>query len=128
MIFDNKEEHNESIERITKYRRFYDTRAHRIKWIVEFSHPVDSRRNPMVQLSDLIVLCVRRFLEVEGGYRNDWATEVKRFYADCFAKIHPRIRKKSLVERNGRNMDRINTYLNEIKATYSLQWRRNYNL
>ena len=128
VIFDKKEDHHASVEEITKNRRFAGAKAHRIKWIVEFSHPVDSKKNPMVQLSDLVVLCCRRFYEVEGGYREGWPDEVKQFYAECFSKIHPRIRRKSLVQRSGKHMDRLNEYLNKIKASHSKQWRNKYNL
>jgi len=102
MIFDKKEDHHSSVEKITKHRRYGDTKSHRIKWIVEFSHPVDSKKNPMIQLSDLVILCCRRFYEIEGGYRDGWSQEVKEFYAECFSKIHPRLKKKSLVEREGK--------------------------
>jgi hypothetical protein len=37
---------------------------------VEFAYPVDSSKNPMVKLSDLVTFCIRKFLEVENGYRD----------------------------------------------------------
>jgi hypothetical protein len=128
VIMDKKEEFHEEVECITYHRRFQAPRAHRVKWIVEFSYPVDSHKNPMVQLSDLIVLCARRFFEVECGYRENWLAGVKKFYAQCYAKIYDRISRKQLVPRKGRGMDRLNDYLEAIRCKPVGQWKRRYGL
>ena len=44
----------------------------------------------MVQLSDLVVYCSKKFLELEGGYRSEWPDEAKQFYAECYALISAR--------------------------------------
>jgi len=64
IILDQKDQFHEAIEKIMRERRFGVVAAHRVKWVVEFSYPVDSRKNPMIQLSDLIVYCVKRLCVV----------------------------------------------------------------
>jgi len=128
LIIDAKEQFHPDIEAVTRYRRFEDTAAHRIKWIVEFSYPVDSEKNPMVQLSDLVVFCAKKFFEIEAGYRDNYPAEAKHFFAECFEIIDSRNPKKTLVCRNGRNMDQLNTYLAAVQVKPSRQWKRKYGL
>jgi hypothetical protein len=128
LIIDAKEQFHSEIEAITRYRRFEDTMANRVKWIVEFSYPVDSRKNPMVQLSDLVVFCAKKFLEIESGYRDNYSDEAKRFFAECYEIIDNRNPKKTLVSRAGRNMNHLNNYLNGVHAKPSRQWKRKYHL
>lgn len=128
LIIDAKEQFHDDIERITRIRRFEGTASHRVKWIVEFSYPVDSQKNPMVQLSDLVVFCGKKFFELEGGYRNSYPPEAKQFFAECYALIHDRIPRKTLVERQGRNMTAFNSFLNAVQARPVGQWKRRYGL
>ena len=128
LIIDRKDQYHDDIEGITHYRRYEGPAVHKVKWVVEFSYPVDSRKNPMIQISDLIVVCTRRFLEIEHGYRENWPQEVKRFYAECYSKVHDRIAKKQLVERGGGGMNRLNEYLAAIKCGPIGQWRRRYGI
>ncbi len=115
IIFDHKDEHIEEIENIFHNRRFGGVAAHRVKWIVEFGATVDSKKNPMIQLSDLVILCVRRFLEIEEGYKNP-PDEVKEYYAKCYDKIYGRLKKKTLVERQGNGMNILNDYLKAVNS------------
>lgn len=128
LIIDAKEQFHADIEHITQVRRFGGPAAHRVKWIVEFSYPIDSQKNPMVQLSDLVVFCAKKFMEIENGYRDAYPQDAKRFYAECYALIHDRIRKKDLVDRQGRGMDAMNSFLREIQAKPVGQWKRRYGI
>lgn len=128
LIIDKKEEFQSNVELITRKRRFGETRPRRVKWIVEFSYPIDSHKNPMIQICDLVVFCTRKFLEIEGGYRDDYLPEVKQFYAECFALIRNRIQRTTLVERQGRNMAGLNSFLSAIQAKPTLRWKRKYGL
>lgn len=128
LIIDAKEQFHADIERITQVRRFEGPAAHRVKWIVEFSYPVDSQKNPMVQLSDLVVYCTKKFLEIDNGYRNAYSQDAKRFYAECYALIHDRIRRKDLVDRQGHGMDGMNGFLREIQSKPVGQWKRRYGI
>lgn len=128
LVLDEKIEHHESIEKIIHDRRFCGPASHRVKWIVEFSYPVDSRKNPMIQLSDLVVLCLRRFLEVELGYKSSMPDVAKNFYAECYARLSARTKAKNLVARTGKNTDALNTFLDAIRAKPAIQWRRKYAL
>lgn len=128
IVLDEKEEHHESIESIIHNRRYQVAANQKVKWIVEFSYPVDSRKNPMIQLSDLVALCIRRFLEIETGYKPKTPEIVKKFYAECFHKIDKRIKSKNIIERNGRNLAHLNTYISDVQSKPSVQWRRAYGL
>lgn len=128
IILDKKDQHHAHIERLMHERRFGGTAAHRVKWVVEFSYAVDSDKNPMVQLSDIVIYCVKRFIEVERGYRDAWQPEVKLFYARCYSIIKERISRAGLVERGGRNMDQLTAYLKTVRAEPRTQWRRHYEL
>lgn len=126
IVLDEKKEHHESIESIIHNRRYDVAKTHKVKWIVEFSYPVDSRKNPMIQLSDLIALCSRRFLEIELGYKDSHPEVVKKYYAKCFNLIDSRIKGRKIIERGGRPEATLNTYLSSVQASPSRQWRRKY--
>lgn len=128
IVLDEKEEHHDSVEAIIHNRRYEVPNNQKVKWIVEFSYPVDSRKNPMIQLSDLVVLCTRRFLEIELGYKQNLPDVVRNFYARAFHTIDLRVKGRSLIERNGRHLDRLNTFLEAVQARPSAQWRRPYGL
>jgi len=127
IVMDEKDEHHDSVESIIHNRRYELPNAHRVKWIVEFSYPVDSKKNPMIQLSDLIALCIRRFLEYEFGFRTA-PQDVKQFYAACFNIIDVRVKGRNLIERTGRNLSQLNDYLVLIQSKPGVQWRRAYNI
>lgn len=129
MIIDEKRNsYQDKVQAITIDRRFSGPKTHRVKWITEINYAIDSKSNPMIQLSDLVVFCVRRFLEIEHGYRDAWPDEAKKFYAKAYAKIHDRLARKQLVERQGRNMDRLNTYIGEVQCLPVGQWKRRYGI
>lgn len=128
IILDRKDQFHEAIEKIMRERRFGGPAAHRVKWVVEFSYPVDSKKNPMIQLSDLVVYCVKRFIEIEHGYRPNWNEETKNFYATCYSRIRERLPKATLVERGGRNLERLNAYLEATRIEPRTQWRRHYTI
>lgn len=128
MILDEKRDQYDNIEKILTDRRFKTTQAHRVKWIVEFGYPIDSKKNPMIQLSDLVIYCTRKFIEIENGYRDNWNQNAKDFYAQCYSIINDRLAKKGLEERGERSRDikRLNEYLGEVRATHRTQWKRHY--
>ena len=128
VILDQKDQHHDLIEQLMHERRFGGAAAHRVKWVVEFSYSVDSQKNPMVQLSDLIIYCTKRFIELEKGHRDTWSQETKNFYAKCYSIIRGRVARATLVERNGRNMDRLNRFISSVRAEPRTQWRRHYDL
>lgn len=126
LVLDEKPEHQASIESIVHHRRFNVPAIQKVKWIVEFSYPVDSKKNPMIQLSDLVVLCVRRFLEIELGYKPNTPEIVKNFYGECFHNLGKRVKSKSIIERKGKNLDKLTNYLEGIQAKPAVQWRKYY--
>lgn len=128
IVLDEKQEHHQSIESIIHNRRYAVPNNQKVKWIVEFSYPVDSRKNPMIQLSDLVALCVRRFLEIETGYKPNVPAIVKAFYGECFHKIDLRTKAHNVIERNGRGLSALNDYICSVQSKPGLQWRRAYGL
>ena len=128
LVLDEKPEHHASIESIIHHRRFGVPRVQKVKWIVEFSYPVDSKKNPMIQLSDLVSLCIRRFLEIELGYKSSVPEPVKQFYGECFESIINRVKSKSIIEQKGRKLSKLSEYLENVQAKPALQWRRSYAL
>jgi hypothetical protein len=99
LILDKKDQHHNDIERILYNRRFETVATHRVKWIVEFSYPIDSTKNPMIQISDLVIFCMRKFLEIEHGYATGWTQPAKDFFANCLNVIDKRLTiKKGIVE------------------------------
>lgn len=130
LIIDIKKQYHRDIRAITYYRRFEDTQAHRIKWLVEFSYPVDSKRNSMIQISDLVVYCAKKFFEIEAGYKDDYNGDAKRFYAECYQIISDRQKgyPRALITRGGRNMKHLNDYLEKIQVKPSSSWKKKYRL
>lgn len=128
IILDEKRQFHNQIEKITQNRRFEGAAAHRVKWITEISYPVDSRKNVMIQISDLVILCIRRFLEIEHGYRPGWTDAAKNFYAKSYDNLQARVAQKTTVNRQGRNMERLNTYLTAVRCDPIGQWRRRYDM
>ena len=130
IILDEKRDQYDNIERILNDRRFITSQSHRVKRIVEFGYPIDSKKNPMIQLSDLIIYCIRKFLEVENGYRDNWKQDPKDFYAQCYNVIDSRVVKKSLENRGEKSKEikRLNQYLVEVRSVHRSQWRRHYTI
>lgn len=123
VILDAKPDLQPCIERITRYRRVEVAKTHRLKWLVEFSYPVDSTHHPMVQLSDLIVYCIRKFYEMDLGHKKDWPPEAKRFFRECFERVHDRVRRKSVVDQPGGHASSVNLLCHNTLLTPSRGWR-----
>ena len=121
VILDAKEQFSLEIDQITSLRRFNGPRANRIKRIVEFSYPIDSETNPMIQLSDLVAYCTKRFLEIDLGYRSVPA-EAAHFYAECFKSIFSRVTRKSIARRRG-GTPVLHSFVEEIQAKPTRTWR-----
>jgi hypothetical protein len=126
IVMDEKEEHHQNVEDIIQNRRFGVPNNQKVKWLVEFSYPVDSTKNPMIQLSDLIALCIKRFLEIKKGYKENVPAVVRHFYAECFNTIDKRVVGRKVIARNGRNLNHFNDFIEEIQCKPKVQWRREF--
>jgi len=127
IILDEKEMYQSEIDALTRYRRFEVPAVRRIKWIVEFSYPVDSVRHPLVQLSDVVIFHVRKFLECENGYRGDWPEAAKNHFASCYEKICSRVHRTNLMDVSGAEEESAHAVLAAARSTHRVQWRRHYN-
>lgn len=96
VIIDMKEQYKDEVNKITNFRRYEITKTKRIRWLSEFTYSVDSKANPMIQLSDMVCYLVRKFLEIEGGYRDTYHSNVKSIYRDFYLKVHQRLLNKGL--------------------------------
>ena len=126
LIIDVKEQFQEDIEQITHFRRFELPQSRKLKWLVEFTYPVDSVRHPMIQLSDLVIFCVRKFYELDSGYRDTWPIGAKQFYTDCFASIHERVWRKALIDQDGGEAMKVNGVLRDARLSPSTGWKSRY--
>lgn len=127
MIVDAKQDYPNDIGAVTQYRRVNAPTAQRVKWLTEFTYAVDSHKNPMVQISDLICFVTKKYLEVEAGYRGNWPAEAKSFYRDLYTKIHVRLVKKEALSEIGRNADQYNNFLSTIAVYPARNFRqKNY--
>jgi hypothetical protein len=128
VIIDPKEEYHDQIDALTHRRRYEGVKARRLKWLVEFTYPVDSLRHPMVQVSDLVIFLVRKFFEIENGYRPDYSDAAKTFFAGCYAKIIDRVRWRTLIPMNGAEQAAPREMLEAVHATHRHGWKQRYGL
>lgn len=126
IILDKKENYHTAIELILHSRRFQVVASHRVRRIVEFSYPIDSHKNPMVQLSDLVIYCTRKFLEVDLGHAKNWKQEAKDYYATCYRVIESRMPVKAIVARSEPSMRKLNKYLETIRVKPTNKWKAKY--
>lgn len=126
IILDEKQSYHADIDAITHFRRYQVAKARRLKWLVEFSYPVDSIRHPMIQLSDLIIFLARKFLEMDNGYRPAWPDEAKAFYAGCYAKIIGRVKWTSAQPAFGPEEASAAKVMSAAFCTHRRNWRKLY--
>jgi hypothetical protein len=128
IILDEKDMFDDDVARITRFRRFEVPKVRRIKWLVEFSYPIDSRKHPMIQLTDLVAFCTKKFFEMDGGYREAWPAAAVDFYARCFEKIYSRVWRKTLVVQEGVHAAQINPLLQQVRAVPRHAWKNHYGI
>lgn len=122
IILDEKDLFSDEIESITHYRRFEAPTTKRVKWIAEFSYAVDSKKNTMIQLSDLLLFLTKKYLEIENGYRDIYPSHVKDTFREFYRKIHNRTLYKNLVLEGNRNSQTYDTFLTDIFSKPSARW------
>ncbi|MCX8523155.1 DUF3800 domain-containing protein [Chryseobacterium formosus] len=127
IILDEKDIFIQDIESVTNFRRFEAIPSKRVKWISEFSYAVDSKKNTMIQLSDLLLFLTKKYLEIENGYRDNYPIEVKNTFREFYRKIHNRTVCKSLIIEGNRGSATYDKFLNEIFSKPTLRWNsKNY--
>jgi hypothetical protein len=129
MILDKKENHHDDIEVILHDRRFLTVATHRVKRVVEFSYPIDSTKNPMIQISDLVIFCVRKFLECEHGHGAIWPQPAKDFFASCYNIIDGRLTfKTGITNRSEPKLKLLNDYILKVNLKPRVQWKKHYTI
>jgi hypothetical protein len=123
VIIDEKDSFINEIEAITHYRRFSGPKNKRVKWIVEFSYPVDSEKNTMIQLSDFLIFLTRKYLEIENGYKNEYSAKVKGIFRDFYKKVDDRLIFKKIQTEKGRNSEYYNNFIETISSNPTTRWR-----
>ncbi len=122
VIIDEKDIFIEEIESVTRYRRFDGAVGKRIKWIAEFSFAVDSEKNTMIQISDMLLFLTRKYLEIENGYKDNLPSNVKNIFREFYRKINSRMIYKKIQKETGRNSDYYNRFINEISSLPTSRW------
>jgi hypothetical protein len=122
VIIDEKDAFINEIETITRYRRFDGVKNKRVKWIVEFSYAVDSEKNTMIQISDLLLFLTRKFLEIENGYKHTLSAETKNIFRDFYRKVNDRLIYKRTLLEEGRNSEFYNNFIENIASLPSARW------
>lgn len=128
IIVDEKEQFEADVASITRFRRFEVVQAQRVKHVVEFSYSIDSRKHPMIQMSDLVVFCLKKFLHVDQIDENALPMPAKQFYAQCYDRIHPRLIWNTLMDQAGRHARRINPVVRAAAVLPRRRWRAHYGL
>lgn len=128
IILDEKEMFEDQIAQITRYRRFEVAKTRRIKWLVEFSYSIDSEKHPMIQLTDLAIYCIKKFLELDRGYRDAWPPEAKDFFARCFDKVYARVPQKPIVQQAGQHANGVNDLLGRVAVRPRHGWKGHYGI
>lgn len=123
VIIDEKDSLIDEIESVTHYRRFSGPLNKRVKWIAEFSYPVDSEKNTMIQLSDLLLFLTRKYLEIENGYRDEYSADLKSIFRDFYKKVDDRLIFKKTQTETGRNSEYYNTFIDTICSKPTIRWR-----
>ncbi len=122
IILDEKDIFSDEIENITRYRRFETVPAKKVKWISEFSYAVDSKKNTMIQLSDLLLFLTKKYLEIENGYRDNYSSQVKDTFREFYRKVHSRTISKSLVLEGKKSSSTYDAFLTNIFSKPSSRW------
>ena len=116
IIFDVKDQFKNKIREISRFRKYYCTGEDEVKWIVEISYPIDSKENPMIQISDLVCFLTKKYYEIKNNYRHEYPQLAIDFYEAAYSKIHSRlIRKQVLNFELVRNRE-YHQFLKDIKA------------
>lgn len=128
VIIDEKKQFEADVASITRFRRFEVVQAQRVKHVVEFSYSIDSRKHPMIQMSDLVVFCLKKFLHVDQIDENALPEPAKQFYAQCYDRIHPRLIRTTMMDQAGRHARRINPVVRTAAVFPRRQWKAHYGL
>ena len=124
IILDKKEEFENEMRSVVKYQKYQVPNSRRLKWIVEFSYPINSHTNPMVQLADLISYLTKKYLEIENGYREQYSAEVKDIFRGFYSKISQRLIRKTIIQYDQRVCATdYYEFLNSIKSIPTRLWR-----
>ena len=122
VILDEKDSFIKEIEAITRFRRFENAVSKRINLIVEFSFPVDSGKNTMIQISDLLLFLTSKYLEIENGYKDDFPVDVKNIFRDFYKKVDDRLIYKRIQSETGRNANYYNDFIQSVCSLPSARW------
>lgn len=123
VILDEKEIFANEISAITQFRRYTAPNRQKVKRLTEFSYAVDSRKNPMIQLSDLICFLTKKFLEIESGYRENYSPEVKNIFRDFYKTINSRVIRKTMLDEPLKQALSYNQFISSISVSPRRNWR-----
>ncbi len=124
IILDEKEEFESQIRSVVRHQKYLVPSVRRLTRIVEFSYPISSHTNPMVQLADLVAYLTKKFLEIEHGYREYYPSDVKNIYRDYYVKIEDRLIRKSICQYDERvSAENYYDFLRDINSKHLRGWK-----
>lgn len=103
LIIDEKKELGREINYITYWRRYPEGKKKLVKYLVEFSYAVDSVKNPMVQVSDLICFISKKFFEIKNGYKQGYSQDAINFFNQSYSLIKKKLIRERLVARSDKD-------------------------
>jgi hypothetical protein len=123
VILDEKDIFEGEISDITQYRRFILSERKRVRHITEFSYAVDSKKNPMIQMADLVCYVIKKYLEIETGYRETYPTEVKNIFRSFYSLIDQRLIKRTILIKDSREFQTYNGLISSVFVFPSARWK-----
>lgn len=124
IILDEKDEFRDEIKSIVRTQKYGGPKVRRLTRVVEFSYPISSHSNPMVQLADLICYLIKKYLEIENGYRDYYPPDVKRIYRDFYSRIDDRLIRKIILQYDTRRIAAsYYRFIGEISSRPTSRWK-----
>lgn len=114
MIIDEKRDLTYDINYITYWRRYPEGKKKLVKYLVEFSYAVDSVKNPMIQVSDLICFISKKYFEIKHGYRLSYPQEAIDFFTQGYELIKNKLIRERVLLSNKHDTAWYDKLLKEV--------------
>lgn len=89
---------------------------------MEFSYAVDSEKNTMIQITDLLLFVTRKYLEIENRYKDTSSTDVRNIFREFYRKVNDRLIYKRVQTETGRNSEYYNNFIHDICSLPTARW------
>lgn len=103
LIIDEKKGLDRETSYISYWRRYPGGEKKLVKHLVEFSYAVDSVKNPMIQVSDLVCFIAKKFFEIKNGYRSTYQQDAINFFNQGYSLIKKKLIRERLKTRSDKD-------------------------